>query len=327
MRSFRTLDLNLLRVFDEVMSERNLTRAARNLSMTQPAVSNALRRLRDATHEELFIPAPTGVTPTAHAETLWPTVRTALGRLHEAFEPQGFDPRTDKRRFTLAMSDATAGLLVPLLVEMMRREEAQVDLRIVPLTTRDPRPMLEQGQADAAIGYFPEVSADLAADGDAGVLRSALLYRCEYACVMRRDHALARPGALTLDAFCAAEQLRVSYAGRARGFVDEALSRLGRERRVRVTVNQFYTAAAVVQGSDLLTVLPRNYAQTAAFQGPLEVRDLPFELPGIEVSLLWHGRHEQDTAQRWLRELLARAAAQVVARQAPPCLHHSAALA
>jgi len=311
--NFRTLDLNLLKVFDIVMVERNVTRAAARLAMTQPAVSNALRRLRESTHEELFVPTPSGVTPTAHATALWPTVRASLDQLQEAFAPQGFDPRTDARSFTLAMADATAALFVPVLVNTLQSEQAKVDLRIVALTSRDPRPLLEQGQADVALGFFPDVSAALAAEGDQSVMRQQLLYGCEYVCVMRRDHPLAADGALTLDAFCAAEHVRVSFAGRPRGFVDEALSRLGRERHVMVAVNEFFTAGAVVHQSDLLTVLPRSFVPATGFAAQLAMRALPFELPGIEVSLLWHRRHEPDTAQRWLRDTVLRAAAGIVA--------------
>jgi DNA-binding transcriptional LysR family regulator len=306
--NFRTLDLNLLRVFDVVMVERNVTRAAAQLSMTQPAVSNALRRLRDSTREDLFIPTSTGVTPTPHAESLWPTVRAALGGLHDAFDPQGFDPRRDARSFTLAMADATAALFVPVLVSVLQREQAQVDLRFIHLATRDPRPLLDQGQADVALGFFPEVAAEQEAQGDAGTTRLDRLYGCEYVCVMRRDHALAAEGALTLDTYCAADHLRVSFAGRPRGFVDAALSRLGRERRVLITVNQFFTAGCVVHQSDLLTVLPRSFVPATGYRDQLVMRPLPFELPGIDVGLLWHRRHEQDTAQRWLRETLTQAA-------------------
>ena len=309
--NFRTLDLNLLKVFDVVMAERNVTRAATRLAMTQPAVSNAMRRLREATHEELFVPGPTGVTPTAHAQALWPTVRASLDSLHEVFEPQGFDPRSDARTFTLAMADATAALFVPVLVQALHAEAAHVDLRVVPLTSRDPRPMLEQGQADIALGFFPDVDAALAAEGGDGLLRLEPLYGCEYACVMRNDHALAQPGALDLDAFCAADWLRVSFAGRPRGYVDEALARLGRERRVMITVSNFFTAGAVVHQSDLLTVLPRSFVPATGFAAQLALAEVPFEMPGIEVGLLWHRRHEQDTGQRWLRDTMRRAAATV----------------
>jgi DNA-binding transcriptional LysR family regulator len=311
--NFRSLDLNLLRVFDVVMVERNVTRAAARLSMTQPAVSNALRRLRESTREDLFVRTATGVSPTPHAETLWPTVRRALGELRDAFEPQGFDPALQARSFTLAMADATAALLVPALVALLQREQLQIDLCFVPLSSRDPRPLLEQGQADIAVGFFPEVAATLAAEGDKALTRLERLYGCEYVCVMRRGHVLAAEGALTLDAYCAAQHLRVSFAGRARGYVDEALARLGRERRVLITVNHFFTAGCVVHQSELLTVLPRSFVPATGFEAQLAMQPMPFDLPGIDVGLLWHGRHEKDTAQRWLRDTVARAARQVSA--------------
>ncbi len=311
--NFRNLDLNLLKVYDTVMAERNVTRAAERLAMTQPAVSNALRRLREATNEELFVATSTGVTPTAQAEALWPVVRDALASLRAAFEPQGFDARQDARSFTLAMADATAALFVPVLNEALQREQAQVSLHITALTTRDPRGLLEQGQVDAAVGFFPEVAAALAQEGETGVIQREPLYRCEYVCVMRRGHRLARQSALTLDAYCAALHLRVNFAGRPRGFVDEALAALGRQRRVAITVSQFALAGSVVQQSDLLTVLPRSFVPATGFEGQLATRRLPFEMPEIDVSLLWHGRHEQDTAQRWLRDTLQRSGAEIAA--------------
>ena len=313
--NFRTLDLNLLRVFDLVMAERNVTRAAARLAMTQPAVSNALRRLREATGEELFTAGPTGVTPTPQAEALWPTVRLALNGLRDALDPQGFDPRTDTRTFTLAMADANAALTVPVLLAALQREHAQVDLRFVPLATRDPRSLLEHGQADIAIGFFPDVATALAAEGHGGNIRLDPLYRCEYVCVMRRDHPLAAAPELTLDGYCSADHLRVSFAGRTRGFVDESLAQLGRERRVRITVNQFFTAGSVVHQSDLLTVLPRSFVPATGFAAELAVRPLPFAMPEIEVGLLWHRRHEHDAGQRWLRKT-ATAASHAVASQA-----------
>jgi DNA-binding transcriptional LysR family regulator len=306
--NFRTLDLNLLRVFDVVMTERSVTRAADRLAMTQPAVSNALRRLREATGEELFTPTPTGVTPTRQAEALWPSVRDALGGLREAFEPQSFDPRSDARSFTLAMADATAAVVVPPIVRALDAERALVDLRFVPLASRDPRALLEQGGADLALGFFPELPAALAAEAGSHSMRLELLWGCEYVCVMRRDHPLAAQPTLSLDAFCAAKHLRVSFAGRRRGFVDDALQRLGRTRQVMVTVNQFHSAGCVVRQSDLLTVLPRSFVPATGFASELTCRTLPFEMPGIDVTLLWHRRHEHDAAQRWLRELLRRTA-------------------
>ena len=317
--NFLTLDLNLLRVFDLVMVERNVTRAAAKLATTQPAVSNALRRLREATGDELFIPGPTGVTPTLHAQAVWPAVRLAMESLRCAFDPQDFDPATDERCFTLAMADATAAVLLPSILEALDSDRARVDLRIEPLNTRDPRPDLEKGSADAAIGFFPDVARGLAAAGANADCVLDRLYGCEYVCVMRSSHPLARAPGLSLDDYCAARHVRVNFAGRPRGFVDEALARLGRTRRVVLTVNQFSTAARVVHKSDLLSVFPRSYLPASGLASGLAVRSFPCELPAIDVGMLWHRRHERDPAQRWFRGVVKRAAqaAAGVATDAP----------
>lgn len=306
--NFRTLDLNLLRVFDVVMVERNVTRAAERLAMTQPAVSNALRRLREATGEELFLPGPTGVQPTPQATTLWPAVRQAMTALRDAFDPQAFDPARDERRFTLAMADATAAVLVPPLVG--RLAGGRVALQVEPLNSRDPRPFLERGAADAAIGFFPDVAQAVAADSPEH--SDALiepLYACDYVCVMRRGHPLAAHAELSLDDYCAASHARVSFAGRLHGFVDAELTRMGRSRHVALLVSHFATAAQVVRGSDLLVVFPRRFVPVCGLADELAVRELPFSMPVIQISLLWHRRHERDPAQRWLREQVLAVAA------------------
>jgi DNA-binding transcriptional LysR family regulator len=290
------------------MVERNVTRAAAELAMTQPAVSNALRRLREASGDELFVTVPSGVLPTAHAEALWPDVRAALDRLRHALDPQGFDPTSDERGFTMAMADATATVLMPAFMGALARERVRADVRVLPLTSRDPRTQLEHGNADAAIGFFPEVAAALAAEGTRGSIALEPLYRCEYVCVMRRGHALAGAPRLTLDAYCKADHVRVNFAGRPRGFVDEALARAGRERRVALTVNQFSTAARVVHDSDMIAVLPRSFVPASGLAGGLAMHRFPGSLPAIEVSQLWHRRHERDAAQRWWRATFAAAA-------------------
>jgi DNA-binding transcriptional LysR family regulator len=304
--NFLTLDLNLLRVFDHVMLERNVTRAAAKLATTQPAVSNALRRLREATGDELFIPGPSGVTPTAHAQAVWPAVRAAMESLRSAFDPQAFNPATDERCFTLTMADATAAVLAPAILEALDGVCARVELRLEPLTTRDPRSALEKGAADVALGFFPDVARILAASGAQSDFVLNRLYECEYVCVMRNGHALASTPALTLDAYCAARHVRVNFTERPLSFVDEALELLERSSRVALTVNNFSTAARVVHQSDLLSVFPRSYVPASGLA--LEQRPMPCPLPRIDVAMLWHRRHERDPAQRWLRAIVARVA-------------------
>jgi DNA-binding transcriptional LysR family regulator len=144
--NFRTLDLNLLRVFDRVMAEGSLTRAAAELAMTQPAASHALKRLHAAVGEPLFVRSAFGMKPTARAEALWPQVRDALASLRQALAPEHFDPRADNAVFRLTMADATAALLSPPLLNALQAEAARVSVRLQPLTTRDPRRLLLEGE-------------------------------------------------------------------------------------------------------------------------------------------------------------------------------------
>lgn len=308
--NFRSLDLNLLRVFDEVMAERNLTRAAHKLSITQPAVSNAMRRLREVVGDDLVVRGGQGVEPTPRALALWPPVREALTQLQESLAPGHFEPATAKSTFVLAMADATAATLVPAMVEIMDREAPGISVRVLPLTTRDPRRLLEQEAADMAVGYFPTVLADLTARAQSsGVVayESRRLYDGEYVCVMRQGHPLA-DAPLTLDAYCDARHMLVSFSGRPFGFIDEALASLGRKRRVVLTVNQFFTAGRVVCGSDLLTVLPRHFVPVTGIGEALVQRALPLEVPAVHVDALWRRRGPQETAMNWLLGALSRSA-------------------
>jgi DNA-binding transcriptional LysR family regulator len=306
--NFRTLDLNLLRVFDVVMSERNLTRAAERLSVTQPAVSNALKRLRSAVGEDLLTRIPTGVAPTPRAEALWPEVRAALGHLRAALAPGEFDPRTDPATFRLAMADATAAHFLPALVAQIEQDQAPANLRVLPLATRDPEPLLERGEADLAIGHFPETVAATMGRGPDAPLRHVRLLESDYVCVMRADHPLAR-SELSLDDYCAAPHLLVSFSGRPHGQVDQALATLDRKRRIVVTVNQYFTAGRVVANSNLLTVLPANFIGSTGCSDRLVARKLPFPLATLRVEMLWHRRHDGSRAHQWLRARLLEAAA------------------
>jgi DNA-binding transcriptional LysR family regulator len=297
--NFRTLDLNLLRVFDAVMAEGGITRAAERLAMTQPAVSNALRRLRDAVGEDLLTRAPRGVKPTAFGEALWPQVRSALGQLREAFEPGDYDPHAETRVFRLTMADAIAAPLLPALMARFEALGAHTRIEVRPLLDRDPRGALGLGEIDFAIGHFPEAVAALVAQGRVAALRHRRLAEGRYVCAMRRDHPLA--GApLTLDAFCAASHVLVSFTGRAHGFVDQALASLNRTRLIALTVNQFFTAAQVVASCDHLTVLPHGFLPLTGLQDRLVVCELPVAPGAVFVDALWHVRNDRSAAHQWL---------------------------
>jgi DNA-binding transcriptional LysR family regulator len=215
------------------------------------------------------------------------------------------------------MADATAAELMGGLARQLELQAPGVSLRVLPLTTRDPRKLLSEDSADIALGYFPAVLADLTAraqSGEAIPFEHQRLYSGEYVCVMRKGHPLAkRP--ISLQAYCAARHLLVSFSGRAYGFVDEALATIGQQRRIVLTVNQFFTTGSVVAQSDLLAVLPRHFVQVTGYAPQLVVHELPFDVPPIQVDALWHQRHDADSAQSWLRAQV-HAVAQAVPRSA-----------
>jgi len=262
-----------------------------------------LRRLRDTLHDELLTRQGQVLVPTPRAESLWPVIRTALQQLEQSLAPSGFEPSTDQSTFILTMADATASELMPGLSSWLETQAPGVSLRVVPLTTRDPRRLLRAETADLAVGHFPAVLADLTARAQSGEgvdFRHQRLFDGEYVCVMRRNHPLAREP-LTLDAFCEARHLLVSFSGRPYGFVDEALASRGLQRRVVMTVNQF--------------VLPRHFVQVAGMGDALALRELPFDVPAVHVDMLWSGHRPQTAAQVWLRDAVARAAQDAPSRQ------------
>lgn len=325
--NFRTLDLNLLRILDCVLTERSLTRAAQQLAMTQPAVSNAMKRLRDSLGDDLVQRSGFGVEPTPRALLIWPAVRHALQSLEHTLNPGEFDPAQSHATFVLAMADATAAELMPSLVEAIEAHAPGISMRVLPLTTRDPRKLLAAEDIHLAVGHFPAVLADITTQAQTGSDISAVagsrdgqfahdrLYDGQYVCVMRKSHPLAKIRSLSLDQFCAAHHLLVSFSGRPFGFVDEALASLSRSRRIVLTVNQFFTAGRVVSRSDLLTVLPRHFVSVADGSHELVIRELPFAMPVVHVDSLWHRRSTEQLGHQWLRKQVLNAARQIFASE------------
>lgn len=309
IRNFGNLDLNLLRVFDEVMIERSLTRAGLRLSMTQPAVSNALRRLRETLGEELFRRNGFGVEPTPFAQTIWPTVRDALQQLQDTLAPGAFDALSDERTFVLTMADVTASMLMPNLMRWLTREAPGVNIRVLPLTSRDPRIALQSGAVELAVGHFPGVMAEIN-NNHLQELGSRFshqrLYESRYVVAMRRDHPLVGQSISLVD-YCAAQHLLVNFSGRAHGYVDEALAHVGLERRVNLTVNQFFTAARVVASTDMITTLPRHFLEVSGMANDLWIAELPLPVPPVVVDALWCKALDTQPAHLWLRAAVAQA--------------------
>jgi DNA-binding transcriptional LysR family regulator len=302
--SFLNLDLNLLRVFDAVMTEQNLTRAADRLATTQPAVSNALRRLRETIDDELFTRTPHGVKPTPRAEGLRSAVRLALSTLEAAITNEKSAVSETEAMFRMSMADSTASLLLPSLIRQMKLDAPKLSVRTLPPASRDPRPSLLQNDIDLAVGSFPGIVAQLAAEqGTESPIRHSRMYRGEYVCIMRNDHPLAN-SELTLDSYCAADHVLLSFSGRPQGQADMVLEGLGRKRRIVLTVNQFYTVGQIVEGSDLISIMPRHLIASTRMEQALVSKKLPFSLPSVRIDMLWHERDAANPRHVWLRNTL-----------------------
>jgi DNA-binding transcriptional LysR family regulator len=288
------LDLNLLRVFDAVLRDRSVTAAARHLGLTQPAVSNALARLRAQFEDALFVRTAKGMDATPFARELSEPVRQALVLLESAMaHGPGFDPATSARAFRFYMSDLGQIEFLPPLVERAQRVAPGVRLEAVALEVEDIGDALAAGALDLAVGFLPGLGPPV---------RRQPLFRDPYVCLMRAGHPAA--GArLTKKAFLEASHALVSYKGGHR-VIEEALERAGLARRIALRVPHFTVLPMVLERSDLILILPAKIARVYERQGGFKFLPLPVPIPPADVAAHWHERFERDPGNRWLRETI-----------------------
>jgi DNA-binding transcriptional LysR family regulator len=289
------LDLNLLRVFDAVLRGRSVTAAAQHLRLTQPAVSNALARLRARFEDALFVRTSTGMDATPFARELAEPVRQALALLESALaHGPGFEPATSTRAFRFYMSDLGQIEFLPPLVERALRLAPSVRLEAVALEVEDIGEALAAGALDLAVGFLPGLGPPV---------RRQPLFRDPYVCLMRAGHpALAKK--FNRKAFLAASHALVPYRGGHR-VIEEALERAGLARRIALRVPHFTVVPAVLERSDLILTLPARVARVFERRAGLKSLPLPVPLPPAEVAAHWHERFERDPGGRWLREQVA----------------------
>ena len=288
------VELKLLVVFDAVMSEGSVTRAGTRLGMTQPAVSNALGRLRHVLKDDLFVRANGSIRPTPRALELTGPVRHALRQIEAVLDPSDFDPASDARVFKLAMSDHVAVTILPELMKRLETIAPNLALHVRPKSDWCVTDLLDGHEIDFALGVMPDVPVRLS---------RVTLFEDVYMCAMRRGHALAR-GNLTLQRFASAKHLAVRSADRTANVIDHVLESRGVQRRMALTVDQFCVVPAVIGNTDLVaTVLRRKAELLGVLENPdLVVRLMP--LPPVEVILLWHPAMTHHKAHRWMREIL-----------------------
>jgi DNA-binding transcriptional LysR family regulator len=287
------VDLNLLRVFDAVLHEQGATAAAARLGLTQPAVSNALARLRAIFGDALFVRTAAGMDPTPFARELAEPVRQALALLESALaHGPGFDPATSTRAFRFYMSDLGQVEFLPPLVERLQRAAPGVRLEAVAADLEHIADALGAGSIDLAVGFLPALGPPVA---------RRTLFRDPYRCLMRADHP-SIGAKLSRKQFLESSHVLVTYRGGGHRVIEEALERAGVARRIALRVPHFTVVPMVLERTDLILTLPARVARVYERQGGFKSLPPPVPMPPAEVAVHWHERFEADPGNRWLRE-------------------------
>jgi len=297
-----SIDLNLLKAFEALLRERSVTRAARSIGLSQPALSHALVRLRSLFGDELFVRLPHGMEPTPRALELGELVRAALEQIRRALElGRGFDPAATTRIFAVGAAEHAEIALVDTLAERLTAQAPHADLRLLPVDFTNLIERLDDNRITVAIDALRDPPPRY---------RRQPLYREGVVVIGRRDDpTLATLGAP--DAYARAAHLLVAPAGRSAGTIDGVLAEFGLTRRLSVTVATYLAVPSTLRRTPLVATLPRSTARHLMRLDPdLAMAELPFLAP-FDVSMIWHPRHDDDPAERWLRAVLVELAAAV----------------
>ena len=309
------IDLNLLVYLDVLLREQSVTRAAGQLGITQPALSNGLKRLRDLFNDPLLIRSSQGMTPTERALELAPLIRQALSQITDILEPrQEFKPLTSRRVFRIMSSDYAEATLVPALVKALRSEAPDVVLDF--LTPSDVSVQdIEQGKVDLAINRFNEMPQSF---------HQITLWTDSFSCLLNRNN----PASLrfNLKNYLDSQHIWVSKTGMGIGFgvnpdrghlgqIDAALERLGQRRRITIFTRHYQMPALVAHKADLVATLPTRIAKLQQDHPQLVIKEPPFHIPAFELKMAWGPLLHHSPAHRWLRQLITFVARQIAEQE------------
>jgi DNA-binding transcriptional LysR family regulator len=291
----KDIDLNLLVIFNQLLTEKKVSKVAENLGLGQPAVSNALARLRKQFGDELFLRTSTGMQPTPFADQMAESIGYALGMIHGAVNvPNAFDPATSQRSFTIGMTDIGEIYFLPLLMKRLQKTAPSVSISTVRNTAINLKDAMEGGHIDLAIGWLPQLKT--------GVFQQRLFMQ-QYVCLFRKGHALDKKRLLPSE-FFAADHVAIVSAGTGHGQVDEILDAASPRRRVKLKVPHFVAVSHILQSTDLIATVPERLAERMVKPFGLRQVKHPVKLPQISINLFWHAKYHKDPANQWLRGLL-----------------------
>jgi DNA-binding transcriptional LysR family regulator len=286
------LDLNLLVVLEALLEKRSVTKAARQVGLSQSALSSALGRLRVTFGDVLFVRSSAGMLPTPRALELEPELRLAMASVRRVITPGGFDPAVAKMAFRIATGDYAELLMLPPLLQALAQRAPSASIAVVPIAA-NPVGRLEDGSSDVVIAPFLEATGQVEVD---------TLFEDGFVCAMRTGHPALR-NRLTLNRFARLRHLLVSPEGEGVAYVDQLLAREGLSREVAVRVPHFSVAERLIVASDLIATLPSRLVGQMNKAGVLSVRP-PFETGTFTMRAAWYRRTLASPAHRWFRSLV-----------------------
>jgi len=294
---FEKMDLNLLRVFATLMLEGNVTRAAERLCLTQSAVSNALKRLRNTIGDPLFQRFERGIKPTAVARNLWERLAPHYRAIAQELEPTPIDPTRLQGAFSVSMSDYTAARIMPKLGLYLQNHATGVHIRSALYSPLNLHDQLEREGLDLALGTNLDVTRQFSE------LRTQALWPIHFTCFMRRGHPLAR-GPISLERFLGARHVDVMLPGMKSALYDTLLAEHGHRRNLIITLNHYNDVLSLIAGSDYVCVLTSDLADLSPESGKLHKREPPIPLPPRYLVMTWHQRDDVRPAHVWLRKTI-----------------------
>jgi DNA-binding transcriptional LysR family regulator len=292
----RRYDLNLLVAFDILIAERSVTAAAKRMGVGQPAMSNALARLREMFNDRLLIRTQSGMQPTPRAlELIEPVARLLDGLREDVFGARSFSPASDTRSFRIGISDQAEAALMQDILRRVRHEAPGMRIIARSVGMHAGAELLAAGAIDLAIGYFPEVEAEL---------EVTTLYHETLVCLFDAQACgLGTP--ISLDGYVSLPHILVSLRGEPFGHVDELLRQAGRSRFVAYTTPHFLAVPFLLHGFRAIAAVPRRLAENCAEAAGLSICPVPLPSDGYDVRMAWHQRTTSDPAHTWLRSIVA----------------------
>jgi DNA-binding transcriptional LysR family regulator len=290
-------DLNLLFVFQVLMEERNVSRAAKRLKLTQPAVSNALSRLRRDFSDPLLVRSSKGMAPTPTALRIWPQVQEFCEQATSIFARETFDVSSQESAFRVATTDYFELVFLADILSFLREQAPRLTLVMRPTTGSLPVSEMESGLIDFAAGGF-------FGDPPEG-FHSVELFKETYSCIVRKGHPLVKKG-LDLETFARMDHILVTLHGDLHGVVDRVLDRHKLKRKIVAGVMSFHSPLPIVEASDSIATIPTRIARLGSERYNVLTLPPPIDIPGFSVKLVWHARTHSSRPHAWIRETLRR---------------------